>query len=324
MAGADHQHAQAALADAAADGEGQLPGEQHLVEGQGATVVAAPDAELAVHGGLVHPDAHGGDFKAALQHRIPEQDVAVQRPVVVVGGPAVVGLAGALQRAADLHEEHGVVFPADGVLPLFGGQVGPAVLQLLGGYEVHLPIQLGVQGGEGDLQGVVGLTDGGYDGAHRLAEIILRPILPADDLLPVPLVHVDGVGVVHLLVPADGVHIGEQALAHVEAIPLQGQALPLGQGMHHLAVDAHVGNIEGDRALHAVQIIVQAGILIHKEGGGYPAQIQRLAQVDLEIALDELDGTLHLIGVQRRLISCGNVNLAHASAPLLYKIWKSL
>ena len=94
--------------------------------------------------------------------------------------------------------------------------------------------------------------------------------------------------------------------------------------MDHLAVDAHVGDIEGDRALHAVQIIVQAGILVHKEGGGYPAQIQRLAQVDLEIALDELDGTLHLVGVQRRFISCGNVNLAHASAPLFHKIWETL
>ena len=32
-------------------------------------------------------------------------------------------------------------------------------------------------------------------------------------------------------IPADGVHIGVQALAHVEAVALQGQALPLGQGV---------------------------------------------------------------------------------------------
>ena len=35
------QHAQAGLADAAADGQGQLAGEQRLVKGQGAAVVAA-------------------------------------------------------------------------------------------------------------------------------------------------------------------------------------------------------------------------------------------------------------------------------------------
>ena len=43
VGGADHQHTKAALTDAAAHGEGQLAGEQHLVEGELPAVVAAGD-----------------------------------------------------------------------------------------------------------------------------------------------------------------------------------------------------------------------------------------------------------------------------------------
>ena len=118
--------------------------------------------------------------------------------------------------------------------------------------------------------------------------------------------------VVYLLVAADGVHIGEQALAHVELIALQRQTLPLGQGVYHLTVSAHIGDIKGNRALHAVQVIIQTGILTDKQGSGDPAQIQRLPQIDLKVTLDELDGALHLIDGQRRLVTGGNENLTHA------------
>ena len=79
------------------------------------------------------------------------------------------GLAAALQVVADLHEEHGVMLAADGILPLLGGKVGPTILQLLCGDEVHLAIQHGVQAGEGDLKGVVGLHHRAHDGADGLA-----------------------------------------------------------------------------------------------------------------------------------------------------------
>ena len=45
---AQHQHTQAALADAAADGCGKLASKQHLVEWQVAAVIATSDGELAV------------------------------------------------------------------------------------------------------------------------------------------------------------------------------------------------------------------------------------------------------------------------------------
>ena len=165
-------------------------------------------------------------------------------------------LAG-LQLAANLHEEHGMVLGADSVLPLLGRLVGPAVLKLLRGDEIHLPVQLDPQAGEGHVQCLAGLTHGGNDGPDGGLQISLIPLLPGDNLLPVPLVHIDGMDVVQiLLVPADGVHVGVETLAHMEAVALQCKALPLGKRVDHLTVLSHTGNIELDGAFHAVEVVI--------------------------------------------------------------------
>ena len=165
MAGADQQHAQPGLADAAADGLGQLPIQQHLVEGQLPALVAVCRGQLAVQSRGIYPDPHGGQLKAPLQHGIPHEDVAVQLPVVIVRSPAVVALAGG-QGLADLHQEHSPVLAADLPLPLVGGQVGKAVLQLLGGDEIHVPVRLEGQDREGVAQSGGGVADGPHDVPH--------------------------------------------------------------------------------------------------------------------------------------------------------------
>ena len=83
--------------------------------------------------------------------------------------------------------------------------------------------------------------------------------------------------------------------------------------MHHLTVRAHVGNIERNGALHAVQVIVQTGIFADEQRGGHAAQIQRLPEVHLKIALDEFNGALHLIDGQRRCDNRAGMNdFAHS------------
>ena len=74
--------------------------------------------------------------------------------------------------------------------------------------------------------------------------------------------------VVQLLIPADGVHVRHQAVAHEEVVVVEGQAFPLGQGVHHLALDAHGGDVEAHRALHTVEVIVEAGGRVHEQGRG--------------------------------------------------------
>ena len=289
------------------------------MEGQLPPLVAPGGGELAVHGGLVHPDAHGGDLEGTLEHRIPHEDVPVQLPVVVVRGPAVVA-GPRFQGLANLHEEHSPVLPADLGLPFRGLQVGIAVLQLLGGDEIHVPVGPEVQGGEVVPQDGGRVAQGPHDVPHRVLEVLESPVLGGDVLFPVPLVHVDGVEVVHDLVPADGVHVREEAHAHGELISLQGQALPLGQGVDHLPLGPHVGDVEGDGALHAVQVVVQARAPVHEQRGGDPVQVQPEGEVALEVLVDELNGPLELVVGQGHFVAAGDGELAHVIKPVLFEL----
>ncbi len=117
--------------------------------------------------------------------------------------------------------------------------------------------------------------------------------------------------IVGLLVAPDGIHIGEQPLADVELIALQGQTLPLGKRMDDLCIDADVGNIERDGALVAVEVVIEAGVFIDEQRRGHTAQIERIAQIHLKIALDELDRPLQLINAERSMIVLRNGQLAH-------------
>ena len=213
------------------------------MEGQIAAVVAAGQRQLPVERSFVDADAHGGDLKRAFQHGIPHQNIAVERPVVIVRRAPVVGLAGA-ELAADLHEEHCVMLAHDGVFALLGREVGVFVLQLLRGDEKYLAVELGMQAREGDAQRIVRLDDGADDVAHRALEIGDVAVTGVDDFFPVPLVDLDRVDVVDLLVTADRVHIGEEPLADIELIALERQTLPLGKALHDLRVVADIGNVE--------------------------------------------------------------------------------
>ena len=55
--------------------------------------LAASQFQLARQALLIHPDAHGGQLKGPLAHAVPHQQVAVEGPVVVVRGPAMLGKA---------------------------------------------------------------------------------------------------------------------------------------------------------------------------------------------------------------------------------------
>ena len=108
------------------------------MEWKGPAVITASLSQLTVQRFRADADAHGGDFNALLQHVVPEENIAVEIPVVVVGGAASVGLA-AFEFAADALDEDGFLLGTDAVFTLFGGELRPAILQLLGGDEGHVP-----------------------------------------------------------------------------------------------------------------------------------------------------------------------------------------
>ena len=223
------------------------------------------------------------------------------------------GLA-ALEGSTDLHQEGGAVLLDDGILPLLRGQVGVLILQLLGGDEGDVGgverqiLQLGEHGVEVHLGG----ADRRHDGAHDVLQIRLVPVFLTDDLLPVPLVHIDGVEVVHVLVAADSVHVAVEALAHAEAVVLQGLALPLGQRLNDLHLDAAVPGVEGDLPLDAVQIVVQAGRSLDEERCRHAVETQGVSEQPLHGA----DGALGVVQVQRGRVVFRNDDLAHSRLPL--------
>ena len=54
--------------------------------------------------------------------------------------------------------------------------------------------------------------------------------------------------------------------------------LPLGQGVDHLGIPPGGGDVEGDGPLHAVEVVVEAGGRLHKQGGGDPAEVEVAAE----------------------------------------------
>ena len=231
-----------------------------------------------------------------------------------------------LQLAADLHDQRRAVCAQECVLAILRvGQVRVHVLQFLRGDARHFATQLHADAGKLPAQAVGHVHDAVHDLLRGALERVECAILARDDLFPVPLVHVDRVEVVQLLVASDGVHIGVQAAAHVEIIALQRQALPLGQRMHHLALGAHGRHVEADGALHAVQVVVQAGLSPHEQRRGHAAQVQRVRQLHLEVVLDKLNGQLGVEGVQRRRVAVWDHNAVHEPSPLAgISIWNKV
>ena len=170
--------------------------------------------------------------------------------------------------------------------------------------------------GEHGVQVHLGGTDRRHDGAHDVLQIRLVPVFLTDNLLPVPLVHIDGVEVVHVLVAADSVHVAVEALAHAETVVFQGLALPLGQRLDDLHLDAAVLGVEGDLPLDAVQIVVQAGRSLDEERCRHAVQVQRGTQGVGKQPLHRADGALGVVQVQRGRVVFRNDDLAHSRLPL--------
>ena len=168
-----------------------------------------------------------------------------------------------------------------------------------------------LQLGEHGVQVHLGGAHRRHDAAHHVFQVGLVAVLHCDDLFPVPLIHIDRVEVIQLLVPADSVHVAVQTLAHAEAVVLQRLTLPFCQRLHHLCLGAAVLDVKGNLALHAVQIVVQAGGSLQKQRCGHAVQVERGAQGIGKQPLHRADGALRVVQVQRGFVVCWDDDLAH-------------
>ena len=242
--------------------------------------------------------------------------IAVERPVIIVRRTAVMFLT-ALQSAADLFDEHGPVFFDDGVLTLSRAQLRPAVFQLLGRDEINLVTHLKAQHRIGLFDDVVRLNDRTDDLFDDVMQEFPVAVFPADDPAPVPLVDIQRMQVVHIVVPADGVHVGIDAGPGLIAIVPERVALPFGKALNDLALPFHVLHRKGDFSLHTVQVIVETAGLRHHERRGHAVEVQRFAEFELERIFDRFDRVLRFSLTEFTVISFRIDRIDHRCLPLI-------
>ena len=205
-----------------------------------------------------------------------------------------------------------MVLAHEGMLALLRRQIRIAVLELLRSDERHLALQLRqhLKLRIDRAHGALRLADGSDDVHNRGLEIVQIPVAALDDLFPVPLVDVDRVQIVeHVLIAADGVHVGIEALSGVEIIAIEGHALPLGERLDDLRLPAGLQDVERHRALIAVEVIVQAAGLFQKQRRRDAKQVQICGELILEQALEQADGLLRVINAEQALVALGNVGV---------------
>ena len=220
-------------------------------------------------------------------------------------------LAGA-QRAADADDERRVVLAHEGVLAFLRRQVRITIFQLLRRDKRHLALQLRqhLKLRINRAHGALRVTDSGNDIHDRRLEIVQIPVAALNDFFPVPLIDVDRVQIVeHILVAADGVHVGIKALAGIEIIAVERHALPLGERLDDLRLLASLGNIEQNRALVAVEIVVQAAGLFQKQRRRNAKQIQLRGELILKQTFEQADGLLRVINAEQALIALGDIGV---------------
>ena len=181
-----------------------------------------------------------------------------RRPIVVVGGAAGMG-SPIGKRSADAYDEDGAVLPRR--LPLTGGcvQVGVLCKQVLAVDEGDLLGQARLYALIGLVDEELGALDCAVDLPDRLLELLQIPLIWSDHLLPVPLVDVDRMDLVDVVVGAQCVHVGVQAIALAVAVVCQGHPLPLRQGLDDLHLLAsQLAHREADGTLDAVEVVVDA------------------------------------------------------------------
>ena len=205
------------------------------------------------------------------------------------------------QRASDSRHEHGAVLSADRILPLLRAQARIQAAELLGVDEMDLLRQAGGDDWVFLAHHELGTHDGRPDAADYILQILGIAFAFGHHPLPVPLIHVEGVDVVQLLIRADSVHVGVDAIAGLDAVLRKGQTLPFGKRMHYLAyLPVHILHRETHGALDAVQVVIDAGALTHEQRSRHTAQAQLGGKVHLEEILDLLDGAFRLTRVQQR------------------------
>ncbi len=193
-----HHHAQSALANTATNAQWQLVVQQLLVEIELLSILLTLNLQLSQQALLVHTNTHRAKLKGATKHRIPNQDIAIQStlailgnrvPIIIVGSSAVVLLA-IRQLSANTLQEHGTILLADSILALLRTKVGIHLQQILSMNKMDASRQERLQHRECLARQILRAANGSINALHHILQESYRAILLVDNSLPVPLVHI--------------------------------------------------------------------------------------------------------------------------------------
>ena len=124
------KHTDSGLPDAAANGIGKPALQYILLERQLFPLCASCLYQLLLQRLLIHTDAHGRQLQCNIQRFIVDDDIPVQRPVVIIRSAAVMRFAGS-QSVSDLHQEHSTILLRSKTFPLPRRLIRITVFQLL-------------------------------------------------------------------------------------------------------------------------------------------------------------------------------------------------
>mmetsp|Transcript_19751 Transcript_19751/g.62177 ORF Transcript_19751/g.62177 Transcript_19751/m.62177 type:complete len:313 (+) Transcript_19751:170-1108(+) len=228
VAALEEEHEEARDSDAAADGERERAFEDGGVVRRGGEVGHAAMLELLAEGVGVDANAHGAEFVAVAGLGVLDDDVAVEVPVVVGRRADLLRSAAVGHGPAHADDKDGSPLVDGGRLAAVNGFVGPRGVELLGRDEGDL---LGKRRLEAEVLGdhALAVFDDAPNRHDDALEELGRPLARVDAQLPVPLIGDVAVRDVALVALANARRLAEQAAADVKAVPLEHDALPIGQ-----------------------------------------------------------------------------------------------
>ena len=221
------------------------------------------------------------------------------------------GLAVA-ERTADADDEHRALLAHDGVFTLFGRERGIKLAQRFGVNEGDFGRQLRLELRETLAHQILGALYRGIDRTNHFLQEFHRAIFGANHAFPVPLIDIERVDVTQFLVGADGIHVGVNAVAGLHAIFGEGEALPLGQRMHHLGTGvAEVFDREIHGAFLAAQVVVDAQTAQHKQRSGDATKTKCRRKIVGKELFDDFNALLGGVHVEQRTIVANGNEIAH-------------
>ena len=216
------------------------------------------------------------------------------------------------ELAADADDEHRTLLTHDGIFALFGRERGVKLTQHFGMNKGDFGRQLRLELRKSLAHQIFGALHGGIDGADHLFEELDGAIFGTNHALPVPLIDVEGMDVAQLLVGADGVHVSVDAVAGLHVILGKGQALPLGQRVHHFgACVAEVFDREIHSAFFTAEVVIDAQTAQHKQRGGDATEAQCRGKIVGKKLFDNFNALLRGVHVEQRAIVVKGNEIAH-------------